>query len=183
MIILHNPTTNNVRDYPIQDPATKEVKLWSIDSGETLEFPDFVGKYLLEVYGFLQRVVTQEQVEKENEEKKRIDSGMKFSQVKVVTATPINTTPVEKPKGFTNEVVKTPAGTKIQKPKVEKPQDEDVPSRSVAGQTRVVPEVTVEGVQGIACADINCKERFASMEEMKAHYGGKHLEFEAPPAN
>ena len=185
-MIVHNPTTNNIRDYPIQNPQTKEVKLWSIDSGETLEFPDFVGEYLLQVYGFLQRIVTEEQLKKEQEEKKRVDAGMKFSQVKVVKSTPIDTKPPDKPKGFTNAGVRTPAGQPL--PAATTPPDPNAPPppppnpRPIGGQTRVVPTVEVSGTQGIACADEKCTERFETDEAMRAHYGVKHLQFDKPTA-
>ena len=77
-MIIHNPTDTPVRDYPIQDPKSGEVALWSILGGETLDFPDYEGRYLLEVYGFLQRIITPEQQEAERKEKEKRDAGKHF---------------------------------------------------------------------------------------------------------
>jgi hypothetical protein len=101
-LILHNPIDTAVRDYPIQDPKTKEVALWGIGPGETLDFPDYVGKYLLEVYGFLQEVVTQEQLDVRRKEQEKIAQGKHFTQTKVVG---------KGAGGFTNEMVQPPAPT------------------------------------------------------------------------
>lgn len=114
-MIIFNPTEHNIFDYPIQDKETKDVKLWSIKSGETLDFPDYVGEYFLEVYGFLQRIVTKEELEKEREEKKKLDAGKHFSQVKIVEAKPTGKViPPNKYEGFTNEQTKTPANIKTE---------------------------------------------------------------------
>lgn len=110
-MILHNPTEAPVKDYPIQDPKTKEVYLWSILAGQTLEFPDYAGEYLLEVYRFLQRVMTKAEREAELALKKKIAKGQQFSRVKIVEA-PRKI--IDKPKtlpGFTTEAVKRNAPT------------------------------------------------------------------------
>jgi len=99
-MIVHNPTETPVRDYPIQDPKTKEVSLWGIEPGETLDFPDHVGAYLVEVYGFLQRVITQEQLDYEREESAKLAQGKHFEPVKVIS-----------PGGVTNAMVQTPPPT------------------------------------------------------------------------
>lgn len=83
-IVVHNPTDMPVPEYPIEDPVSKKVNLWSIAPGKTLEFPYYVGEYLLEVYGFLQRVITQEELDKEKEEKEKLAKNKHFSQIKVV---------------------------------------------------------------------------------------------------
>lgn len=95
-MILHNPTDSPVTDYPIQDPESKDVNLWTIKPGETLEFPNYVGSYLLEVYGFLQRIMTQEEKEAEDQAREKINKNKQFSQVKIIpgVAQPI---PVETP--------------------------------------------------------------------------------------
>lgn len=83
-MIIHNPTDSPVIDYPIQDPQTREVNLWSIKNGETLDFPDYVATYLTDVYGFLQRVMTEEDLRKEQEVKKKRAENTQFNQVKIV---------------------------------------------------------------------------------------------------
>ena len=104
-MIVHNPADVPVLDYPIEEPGTKNVQLWTIKPGETLEFPDHVGSYLLEVYGFLQRVMTEEErrAELEAEEKKK--KGMHFTQVKIVKSKPKDAPEVQSVGGFTNENV------------------------------------------------------------------------------
>lgn len=106
-MIVHNPTESPITDYPIQDPQNKEVNLWSIKPGETLDFPDYVGTYLVEVYGFLQRVMTEEDLRIENENKKKRAENTQFNQVKIVgEPTSAVSTPVEIPEpgqGATSE--------------------------------------------------------------------------------
>lgn len=83
-MIIHNQSNAPVVDYPISDPKTKEVLAWTIKPGQTLEFPDYVGEYLTEVYGFLQRVITKEQRQAEIESQQRIDQNRHFDPVKIV---------------------------------------------------------------------------------------------------
>ena len=90
MIAVHNQADADVTDYPIEDPETKEVHLWSIKAGQTLKFPDYVGNYLLEVYGFLQEVMTKEEKEARDREKARVDAGKVYSQVKIIDKKPKN---------------------------------------------------------------------------------------------
>lgn len=108
-MIVFNPSQAAVFDYPIENPQTKEVNLWSINPGETIDFPDYVAEYLLQIYGFLQRVVTQEEVDREREEKEKIDKGRKFSQVKIVKAEGVEVVRPPSGVGFTNQIANTPA--------------------------------------------------------------------------
>lgn len=85
-MIVHNPSDAPVLDYPIEDQESKKVYTWSIKPGETLEFPDYVGKYLLEIYNFLQRVVTKGEREAELEAAEKLRKGQHFTQVKIVEA-------------------------------------------------------------------------------------------------
>jgi len=83
-MIVHNPTNTAVRDFPIQDLESKETRLWSVLPGETLDLPDSVGEYLLQVYAFLQRVVTAEQLKSEERIKKDIAANKQFNPIKIV---------------------------------------------------------------------------------------------------
>lgn len=83
MKTLHNPTDANIENYRIaelemdksgepirlQDGTFKETGRtleWSIGPGETLEFPEYVADYLVEIYEFLDEVKVKETV-RENE--------------------------------------------------------------------------------------------------------------------
>jgi hypothetical protein len=74
-IILHNSSELDILDYPIEeaiiDPNTGDTILdsqtqtykktgvtlkWSIKTGETVQFPYYVGQYLKSIYGFLKDV-------------------------------------------------------------------------------------------------------------------------------
>lgn len=150
MIVLHNPTNSTVKDYPIQNEKTKEVKLWGIAPGQTLEFPDYVGQYLLEVYGFLQKVMTEDQYKEEQAEKAKIEQGKVYTQVKII--------PEEKKQEVEKEAAK---GVEIEAPK---PQ----------------PGFTNENMKPksdeIACKDVNCKAKFTNARMMEIHYSFKHKE-------
>lgn len=114
-MIIHNPTDVAINDYPIQDPETKKTRLWGIKGGETLKFPDYVGQYLLDTYGYLQKIQTQAEYEAEQAQKKRVDSGQHFNQLKVIKK---DVAPSEAPAqeikqpesvgGFTNQLMQTP---------------------------------------------------------------------------
>lgn len=128
-MIIHNPTDvrapGGEKGYPIEHPKTKEVHEWAIEPGETLDFPDYVGEVLIEVYQFLQRVVTKKDHELELEEKEKVDKGRHFERVKIVDSisslTPPQKEKVEKPEtleGFTSEEV---FGDKQPEAKAEKP--------------------------------------------------------------
>ena len=71
-MVLHNPTTKDIKDYPIseaqieeetgdavinrstgQPVSTGKTYEWNLKAGETLEFPAYVGRYLKGVYDFL----------------------------------------------------------------------------------------------------------------------------------
>ena len=152
MIVVHNPTEAPVTDYPIQDPETKKVLLWSIKPGETLEFPDHVGKYLLEVYGFLQQVMTEDQYKAEQEEKKKIQEGKIYSQVKIVKAE--------------GEIVKS-EGEVV-----------GIPNNPVApGFTNqnMQPENAKEEFP-FTCPNKECGQKFKRDNLLRVHYAVKHLE-------
>lgn len=83
-IVVHNPSDATVRDYPVQDPKTQDVALWSIAPGQTLRFPDYVANHLLDTYGFLQRVMTKEEYNTEQSRRKAVDQNKQFSPVKIV---------------------------------------------------------------------------------------------------
>ena len=189
-MILHNPTDTAVKDYPIQDNKTSEVALWSILPGETLDFPEHEGKYLLGVYGFLQRIITPEQQKTEQKEAEKLSKGQQFSQVKIV-AQP----------GFTNEVMQPPppSGEEL-KPKnpVLTPADQQsglppvTPEMSGAivgdGETGDIPQaqstaspapsinpiVPPKKPGDVICPE--CKNTFGNVATLKTHYAHKHLQ-------
>ncbi len=159
MIVVHNPldiwVPEQVKDangnidplkgYPIKDP-NGEVRCWSIGPGETLEFEDHVGKYLLEVYAFLQEVVTEDQVKEREEEAAKIREGKVYSQVKVVKAEGEVVGSVEKPApGFTNETM----------------QPHNAPEEKLANTSVLCPE---------------CQASFGKLKIMQNHYREKHIE-------
>lgn len=47
---------NIVRDNQGKYVETDRTLEWSIKAGETLEFPDYVGNYLMGIYGFLKQI-------------------------------------------------------------------------------------------------------------------------------
>lgn len=153
MIVIHNPLDVPVKDYPIQDPQSKETALWTINPGETLEFPDHVGKYLLEVYGFLQEVVTEEQVREREEEKAKIREGKVYNQVKVVKAEGEVIDPPSPQAGFTNENLK-PEGKEVATPPAS--------VKPVAGEKKFI------------CPDETCRKEFKAENHLRVHYGLKH---------
>lgn len=104
-MIVHNPADVPVLDYPIEEPGTKNVQLWSIKPGETLEFPDHVGAYLIEVYGFLQRVMTEAERKQELAEAEKLRTGKHFTQVKIVESKPKEVEQPETLGGFTNAAI------------------------------------------------------------------------------
>ena len=154
MTVLHNPTEAAVKDYPIRDG--EEVKLWSILPGETLGVPDSVGKYLLEVYGFLQEVVTEDQHRERLEEKKKVQEGRVYSQVKIVKAEGEVIDPPSPQTGFTNQNMQ-PHGAEVAKPPVSNvgPTTEDFPFQ---------------------CPETGCGQKFRTEKLIKTHYSLKHLE-------
>lgn len=101
-MIVHNQADADVIDYPIEDPKTKEVQLWSIKAGETLNFPDHVGSYLLQVYGFLQEVMTKEEKQRRDREMKELNEGRVFTQIKIVDKAPTKKVEAE---GLSSETV------------------------------------------------------------------------------
>lgn len=100
-VILHNPTEAPVRDFPIETPDKKQVHTWSIGPGETLEFPEYVAEVLLQVYNFLQKVMTREERDRELAEQKKKAKGQHFSQVKIVEGNPSPRPPAHQ--GFTTD--------------------------------------------------------------------------------
>lgn len=193
-MIIHNPTDTDVLDYPIQNPQTGEVALWSIRRGETLDFPVHEGKYLLGIYAFLQRIITQDQLESEKREEQKLNKGQHFDQVKIVGD-----------KGFTNENMQPPAPTSLapQNPVVTPPEQQ--PSNN---PTPPAPEMS-GAVDGDAAAAMHqeipaaqastapapqapnaakpaakpgdpscpeCNDTFKNKAAMKIHYASKHLD-------
>ena len=154
MIVIHNPTDAPIKDYPIQDSDSKEVLLWSILPGETLEFPDHVGKYLLEVYGFLQKVMTQDQYKEGKEEEKKVQEGKVFSQVKIVEAKGEVVLPTNPQPGFTNANMQ-PKGEEAAVPPVAPP---------------------VGAVSTFVCPNETCRQEFKQERHLKVHYALKHFE-------
>jgi len=144
--IVHNPTKTTIRDYPVEDTATKEVRLWSIYPGETLEFPDAVGKYLVDIYGFLQRIVTKEQLKREKEHEEAMLKGKQFTQVKVVDNI-----------SRADEVVKAGEDTVQQ---AESTLSEDAPEKAVIERPRTCKE---------------CGAEFATDRALKLHHASIHL--------
>ena len=184
-MIVHNPTDTPVSDYPVQDPKTGDVHLWSITPGETLDFPDYVGSYLTEVYQFLQRVVTQEQLDAEDAEKKKLEKGRHFEPVKIVDAPE---------KGVTNKLVQEPELTKEDKlpennpaalPATEMPAPADqetmgavegdevdkVPVAKSVETPRSVEKKTKSNK--VVCPE--CKKAFQNKAAAKTHYAHQHL--------
>lgn len=155
MKVLHNPTEAPIKDYPVKDEETGEVMLWNIGPGETLEFPDSVGTYLLGVYGFLQEVITEDQHRERLEEKKKITEGKVFTQVKIVKAEGEVIAPASPQTGFTNENTQ-PHGEEIAKPPV----------------SDKAPEGAVN--PSFVCPDNTCRKEFKSEYNLKLHYGLKH---------
>ena len=168
MIVVHNPTEAPVRDYPIKDPKTGEVLLWNINPGETLEFPDHVGKYLLDVYNFLQEVLTEDQIREREEERQKIATNKVFTQVKVVKAkgeitdaAPDEAPPPPNPQtGFTNANMQ-PKGEEVAKP----PQAPNATAPSENGNDRP-----------FVCPGEGCGETFKQEQNLRVHYGLKHVE-------
>lgn len=191
-MIVHNPTDTAVRDYPIQDPKTGDVALWSVLPGETLEFPNYAGKYLTDVYAFLQRVVTKEELKTEQDEADKLSQGKHFSPVKVVE------------KGVTNATMQPPAPTAEQltpKNPVLTPPDQqsglnppiggdELPTPDMVGgivgdEADKVPEAQPTSVPaastvqpaaktgGLVCPD--CGKSFQNRAALKTHYAHQHL--------
>lgn len=181
-MIVHNPTDTAVRDYPIQDPKTKEVSLWGIEPGETLDFPDYVGSYLVEVYGFLQRVVTQEQLNVEHEEAKKLAKGKHFETVKIISQG-----------GVTNSLMQDPAPTKEELQPKNNPAAQpemvgavvgDEADKASAGEIPVqqakpsstpsTPVVNPPTAHGrLVCPE--CNNAFQNKAALKTHYAHAHL--------
>lgn len=189
-MIVHNPTDTAVTDYPIQDPKSGEVALWSINPGETLEFPDHAGKYLTDVYGFLQRVVTKEELKVEQDEAEKLNQGKHFSPVKIVE------------KGVTNAMVQPPAPTAEQltpknpvltppdqqsglnPPAGEEPPTPDMVGGVVGDEADKVPEAQPAAVPStpvvsppkpgaLVCPE--CGKSFQNKAALKTHYAHAHV--------
>lgn len=168
MIVVHNPTEAPVRDYPIQDPKTREVLLWTVNPGETLEFPDHVGKYLLETYNFLQEVLTEDQVREREEERQKIAANKVYTQVKivkaegeVVDAKGDEAPPPPNPQtGFTNANMQPKGEEAAQAPNVAAPSEN--------GNDRP-----------FVCPGEGCHETFKKEQNLRVHYGLKHVELPA----
>ena len=131
--------------------------LWSIGPGETLEFPDYAGSYLLETYGFLQKVLTQDQYNEEQEEKAKVNEGKVYNQVKIVEAKGEIVTPPNPQTGFTNANMQ---------PK---------------GEESAVPPAPAAGaIEGFTCPEPTCRQVFKQERHLKVHFALKH--FEMPKA-
>jgi len=167
-MIIFNPTESAIIDYPIQDKKTKETKLWSIQPGETLEFPDEVGTYLCLVYGFLQRVITEEDLKREQEEELKKQKGTSYPQVKVIPASSVVVPPVKKFDGFTKEVISGPGAKTPQELVEEKKKEEET-----------ITPIDEEGNPvGVPCKFKGCDRVFTNEAMMKTHYAHKHLTFD-----
>lgn len=171
-IVVHNPTETPVRDYPIQNPATNEVQLWSINPGETLEFPDFAGKYLLDIYQFLQRIVTSKQLQAEREAEARLAKGQQFDQIKVVD------------KGFTNEMMQPPVSTSLAPSDPElTPADQqmsgaiegDAVSQAVGATPDLPASLTPKPAKKGAVVCPDCSQEFQNVGALKTHYAFNHV--------
>lgn len=188
-MIIHNPTETAVRDYPIQDPKSGEVALWSIMPGETLDFPEHEGRYLLDIYRFLQRIITPEQQEAEQREEARLNKGQHFSQVKIVGG-----------KGFTNENMQPPAPSpedlKPKNPVVTPPDQQpnnnpppppapDMAGAVVGDESEAVHAATPTQAPAPSAANPpvkagkltcpECQHNFANKAALKTHYAHQHL--------
>lgn len=191
-MIVHNPTDTPVRDYPIQDPKTGEVYLWSILPGETLDFPDYAGSYLVEIYAFLQRVVTKEQLEAERRAEEAKAKGKQFSPIKVV----------DNPQGgLTNSMAQEPAPTPEEKlpqnnPAAVPPTPPTPPVNNQmtgaiegdeADKVPTAPSSKIPAPAGdqtkaakassggkVICPE--CKAEFPNKGAAKTHYAHKHLD-------
>lgn len=186
-MIIHNPTETAVRDYPIQDPKSGDVALWSIEPGQTLDFPDYAGKYLVSTYAFLQRIVTSEQLSAEKREEERLNKGQHFSQVKVVDE---SGTPEP---GVTNADLQTPPASQEdlqpRNPQLTPPSLQPEMAGAIVGdeadkvaaqvqhaQPASVPTVTEPTAPKVGkhiCPE--CKEGYQNEAALKTHYAHKHL--------
>lgn len=166
-MIIHNPLNiwvpeqakdDPLKGYPVKDPSG-EVRCWCIGPGETFDFPDHVGKYLLEVYGFLQEVLTEDQHAERQAEKEKIEQGRVYTQVKIVKAEgEVVDQPKDKVEGFTNENTR-PINQKTEIPE------------SVA---KVAPVDTT-----FVCPAEACGQEFKKEQHLKVHYALKHFEMPA----
>lgn len=186
LIVVFNPTEAPVVDYPIQDPHSKEVKMWSILPGQTLKFPAHAGNYLLETYGFLQRVMTEEEHQRELAAKKKIQQGQQFTQVKIVPAVGAPAAPVStRAAGFTTEAMK--GKTNIPTPNT--PQVIPTPPRPAPLSEPVVPHRPMPTMAPAEALNPNLTSAPAPNPEMGAIDGDAlppaqpALGAEAPPAN
>lgn len=178
-MIITNPSDAAVRDFPIQDPKTGEVALWSILPGETLDFPEFEGRYLVGVYGFLQRIITPEQQALEKQEEEKLNKGKHFTQVKLVSEP-----------GFTNQNMQPPAPEDLRpsNPTLTPPsqQPENPPDPQLTGAVEEVkaaqsttspvsvPAQSSGKVGGkVVCP--GCGGDFKSTGALKMHYAHQHL--------
>jgi len=185
-MIVHNPTETAVRDYPIQDPKTKDVSLWSIEPGDTLEFPEHVGSYLTEVYGFLQRVVTQDQLNVEQEAQKKLAQGKHFEGVKIVSPggvtndlqVPAPTAEELLPKNNPSAVPPTPPVPEMVGAVVGDDADKatagDTPIQQAKPAEAPAPEPASQKKPGkLVCPE--CKNGFQNKAALKTHYAHAHL--------
>ena len=85
-LALHNNSTADIKDYPIAeavldkegnpkiDPDTQQpvttgdTYTWDLAAGETKVFPEYVARYLVSIYGFLEEVEVSEEVVEDSEE-------------------------------------------------------------------------------------------------------------------
>ena len=181
-MIIHNPTETKVSDYPIQDPKSGDVSLWSIGPGETLDFPEFAGKYLVEVYRFLQRIVTSEQLSEEQEQEAKLSKGQHFSQVKVVggatnekLGTPVATPEELKPRNpeLTPPALQPEMVGQIEGDEADKVEGLPVPVAQ-ATSTPTAPVQVREPKEGkLICPE--CKNGFQNKAALKTHYAHAHL--------
>lgn len=160
MIVVHNPSNAPIKDYPIQDSKGGEVLLWSIFPGETLEFPDYVGNYLLQVYAFLQKVMTEEQYREEQKEKEKIEKGQIFTQVKIVKNEGVKSEESKREEGFTNENMQPHYAPVADK------DPELVPAKA--------PEEVKKADGTFTCPQEGCGKSFERENHLKVHYSLKH---------
>lgn len=187
-VVIHNPTVNDIKDYPISLHEGGETKLWSILSGETLSFPSYVGEYLLSVYKFLQRVLTQEQYDARIAEEQAKAEGKVYPNIKVVDSQGKEVPPPSTQPGFTTQN-SIPNSEPVQ-PVSNVPPVEDVSSPPVSNASEPEDNNREDSFEGkpyiiakdgkVHCNLPTCDEKekgFASVDTYRAHFGVKHSPF------